>query len=102
MYIFLSICKQDPNLFISFTFYLGDGARRVVFEGCFQTLASNEIKLTSKANINCYVQGGLFYFSVAFSKFYQTIFETDCSYTLDLPSAECVCVGQPLQAPLSK
>lgn len=61
MYFFLSICKQDPNLFISFTFYLGMGARRAVFEGCFQTLVSNETKLTSKANNN-YVQRVLFYY----------------------------------------
>lgn len=57
MYFFLSICKQDPNLFVSFTFYLGEeGGRKVVFEGCFQTLVSNETKLTSTANNNCYVQ----------------------------------------------
>lgn len=41
-------------------FIWGMEARRVVFEGCFQTLISNESKLTSKAN-NYYVQRGLFY-----------------------------------------
>lgn len=32
MYFFLSICKQDPNLFISSSFYLEDGGK----EGCLK------------------------------------------------------------------
>lgn len=68
MYFFLSICKQDPNLFISFTFYLGMETMRVVFEGCFQTLVSNETKPTSKANSNCAKRIVLF-----FSRIFQVL-----------------------------
>lgn len=61
-----------------------------MFEGCFQTLVSNETRLASKANDNSDVQRGLFHFSVAFSRFYPSAFGT---------AAEGVCVGHPLPVP---
>lgn len=61
-----------------------------MFEGCFQTLVSNETRLTSKANNNSDEQRGLFYFSVAFPRFHPSAFGT---------AAEGVCAAHPLSAP---
>lgn len=93
MYFFLSICKQDPNLFISSTFYLEDGGKEGCLKVAFKLWYLMQPSWLLKQIIIVMCRGELFYFSVSFPRFYQRAFGT---------AAERVCVGHPLPAPLPK